>query len=66
MEEEEGNGPSANVKFHENLEEMEEDREEQSDYCEDLAELYQNDEDGIDMLKYQGIHLMNRQCEEDD
>ena len=26
--------------------------------------MYENDEDNVDLIKYQGIHLMNRQYED--
>jgi hypothetical protein len=39
-QEEEDDGINPNVKFYENLEENLEEQEEQSDYCEDLIDLY--------------------------
>lgn len=63
-EEEEDQNP--NVQFNEHLIDEEGGQDEQSDYCEDLVELYQNSQDDVDLLKYQGIHLMNRQCNEEE
>jgi len=46
------------------LDEIEDEQRELSNYGEDLADLYENDEDNVDLIKYQGIHLMNRQYED--
>lgn len=38
----------------------EEEHEVESDYCEDLVEVYQHTGNDDDVLRYKGIHLMDK------
>ena len=46
-------------------EEAGEDQDLESDYCEDLVEVYHHNGSDSDVLRYKGIHLMDKGNQQD-